>query len=166
MSDMEEFIRGMPKAELHVHLEGTLEPEMRFELAERNSVDLPYASAAQLRAAYVFPEIGAFFEQYYGGMEVLINEQDFYDLTYAYLEKARSQNVVYAEIMFDPQAHIGRGVAFETVAGGIRRAQRGARETLGIRSQMILCFLRELSAESAMETFEKALLRRDLSSSA
>ena len=162
MSDMEEFIRGIPKAELHVHLEGTLEPKLRFELAKRNGITLPYATAAQLRAAYYFPDIGAFFEQYYGGMEVLINEQDFYDLTYAYLEKARSQNVVYAEIMFDPQAHIRRGVAFETLAGGIQRAQRDAREELGIRSQMILCFLRELSSESAMETFETALSRRDL----
>lgn len=106
MSDMDTFIRGMPKAELHVHLEGTLEPELRFELAQRNRVALPYSTVDELPAAYVFPNVNAFFEQYYGGMEVLITEQDFYDLTHAYLKKARSQNVVYAEIMFDPQAYL------------------------------------------------------------
>lgn len=161
MTDMRRFIEGLPKAELHVHVEGTLEPELKFALAERNGVELPYASVEEMRAAYDFDDLPSFLGVYYEGMSVLLQEQDFYDLTTAYLEKAHAQNVVYAEIFFDPQAHTGRGIAFDTVIRGIRRAQTDAQERLGLRTQLILCFLRDMSAESAMATLEQALPYRD-----
>ena len=159
--DMDDFIRGMPKAELHVHLEGTLEPEMKLRLAERNGVELPYRSAAELAASYAYTDLQSFLALYYGGMGVLQTEQDFYDLTYAYLRRVRSQNVVYAEMHFDPQAHTSRGIAFDAVIGGIRRAQTAAQDALGIRSQLILGILRDMSAQSAMETLERSLPYKD-----
>src|SRR5262245_65500670 len=122
MSDLASFIEGMPKAELHLHLEGTLEPELKFELATRNGVELPYATVDDMRAAYDFDDLASFLAVYYEGMSVLLTEQDFYDLAMAYFRKARSQRVVYAEIFFDPQAHTSRGIAFETVLDGLRRA--------------------------------------------
>src|SRR4051812_42572806 len=146
----------MPKAELHLHIEGTLEPELKFELAARNGLQLPYATVDDMRAAYEFDDLASFLAVYYEGMSVLLTEQDFYDLATAYFRKARAQSVVYAEIFFDPQAHTSRGVAFETALEGIRRAQRDA-AAVGVRSQLIMCFLRDLSAESAMETLEQAL---------
>src|SRR5215471_16747419 len=150
MNEIMSFIEGMPKAELHVHLEGTLEPELKFELASRNGLDLPYGSVDEMRAAYDFDDLPSFLAVYYEGMSVLLGEPDFYDLATAYFRKAHSQNVVYAEVFFDPQAHTTRGVPFRTVVEGFRRAQRDAEQKLGLRSQLIMCFLRDLSAESAM----------------
>jgi adenosine deaminase len=161
MSALREFIHGLPKAELHVHLEGTLEPEMKFMLAERNRIALPYRDVAELKAAYVFNDLPSFLKIYYEGMGVLVKEPDFYDLTYAYLAKARSQNVLYAEMFFDPQAHTARGVSFDTVIRGIRRAQLDAEKRLGIRSQLIMCFLRDWSAEFAMATLLSSLPYRE-----
>ena len=161
MSDIRAFISGMPKAELHVHIEGTLEPDLKFKLAERNGVDLPYATVDDMRAAYDFDDLPSFLAVYYEGMGVLRTEQDFQDLTIAYLEKAHSQNVVYAEMFFDPQAHTSRGIAFDTVIQGIRKAQTDAAERLGLRTQLIMCFLRDMSAESAMATLEQSLPYKD-----
>jgi adenosine deaminase len=161
MTDMKSFIEGMPKAELHVHVEGTLEPELKFDLAQRNGVDLPYGSVEEMRSAYDFDDLPSFLKVYYEGMSVLLVEQDFYDLTTAYLTKAQSQNVIYAEMFFDPQAHSTRGISFDTVINGIRRAQVDAEATLAIRSQLVMCFLRDLSAESAMETLETSLAYKD-----
>jgi adenosine deaminase len=157
MSDLKAFIEGMPKCELHVHIEGTLEPEMKFQLARRNQVSLPYRDEQALRAAYDFDDLPSFLAVYYEGMSVLLQEQDFFDVTYAYLQKARSQNVLYSEMFFDPQAHTARGVSFDTVIRGIRRAQMEAETALGIRSQLILCFLRDWSAEFAMSTLLQSL---------
>ena len=151
------FIEGMPKAELHLHLEGTLEPELKFELAARNGLDLPYASVDEMRAAYGFNDLPSFLAVYYEGMSVLLAERDFYDLAMAYFRKAHSQNVVYAEVFFDPQAHTTRGIPFATVIEGFRRAQQDAEESFGLRSQLIMCFLRDLSAESAMEVLDQSL---------
>lgn len=157
MSKLKGFIEAMPKCELHVHIEGTLEPEMMLALAKRNGIRLPYQSRRAVRAAYNFDDLPSFLTVYYEGMSVLLTEQDFYDVTYAYLDKARSQNVVYTEMFFDPQAHTARGVAFDTVIRGIRRAQMNAETALGIRSQLILCFLRDWSAEFAMTTLVQSL---------
>ncbi len=161
MSKMKSFIEGMPKCELHVHIEGTLEPEMKFELAKRNGIKLPYKNVKALRDAYDFDSLTSFLVIYYEGMSVLVTEQDFFDLCYAYLKKAHSQNVRYAEIFFDPQPHTGRGVAFDTVIKGLRRAQIEARKRLGIQSQLIMCFLRDWSAEFAMTTLVQSLPYRD-----
>jgi len=151
----------MPKAELHVHLEGTLEPELKFELAMRNGLSLPYGSAEDMRAAYSFNDLSSFLAVYYEGMSVLLNERDFYDLAMTYFRKARSQNVVYAEVFFDPQAHMARGVAFGTIIDGLRRAQADAL-SLGLRTQLIMCFLRDMPASSAMRVLEQSLAYRDL----
>jgi adenosine deaminase len=157
MADIQSFIAGMPKCELHVHLEGTLEPDMKFALAQRNQISLAHGSVAALRASYDFNDLPSFLAIYYDGMRVLLKEPDFYDLTYAYLAKARSQNIRYAEMFFDPQAHTARGVSFDTVISGIRRAQLDAETRLGVRSQLIMCFLRDWSAEYAMATLLEAL---------
>jgi adenosine deaminase len=157
MSNLKDFIVGMPKCELHVHIEGTLEAEMKFQLAERNQVKLPYENEEALRAAYDFDDLASFLAVYYEGMSVLLAEQDFFDVTYAYLKKASSQNVRYSEMFFDPQAHTARGVSFDTVIRGIRRAQMEAETALGIRTQLILCFLRDWSAEFAMSTLLQSL---------
>jgi len=161
MSEISSFIEGMPKAELHVHLEGTLEPELKFQLAARNGLDLPYRSAAEMRAAYAFDDLPSFLAVYYEGMSVLQTEEDFYDLATAYYRKARSQNVVYAETFFDPQAHTTRGIPFETVISGFRHAQQNAAAELGLHTQLIMCFLRDLTADSAMETLAQSLLYQD-----
>jgi len=152
-----DFIDAMPKAELHVHLEGTLEPNLSFALARKNGIVLPYASPEELLRAYDFDDLPSFLAIYYKGMEVLEEESDFFDLTWAYLLKAREQNVIYAEMFFDPQAHTSRGVPFDTVIRGIRRAQERARAELGVETQLILCFLRDMSADSAMATLLQAL---------
>lgn len=154
---MKDLIQALPKTELHVHLEGTLEPEMSFALARKNSIDLPFKSPEEILKAYDFHDLPSFLAIYYPAMNVLQDESDFFELTWAYLAKARSQNVVYAEMFFDPQAHTSRGVAFGTVITGIRKAQDKAAAELGIQSQLILCFLRDMSAESAMATLEEAL---------
>ena len=161
MSELTDFISRMPKAELHLHLEGTLEPELKFELAARNGLDLPYTSIEEMRAAYDFDDLASFLAVYYEGMSVLHTEPDFYDLALAYFRKAHSQNVVYAEVFFDPQAHTTRGIPFDTVVEGFRRAQQDAATSLGLRTQLIMCFLRDLSAESAMETLEQSLAYGD-----
>ncbi|MDT0498127.1 adenosine deaminase [Algiphilus sp. W345] len=157
----QELIAKLPKAELHVHLEGTLEPELSFALAQRNGVALDYDTPEALVAAYDFHDLPSFLAIYYSAMRVLLTEQDFYELSYAYLKKAREQNVLYCEPFFDPQAHTSRGVSFETVITGIRLAQKQAAAELGIESQLILCFLRDMSAESAMEALEQSLPYKD-----
>ncbi len=158
---MTSFIEGLPKAELHLHIEGTIEPETMFRLAERNRIDLPYASVEALRAAYEFGELQDFLDLYYQGMAVLQKEEDYYDMTWAYLEKARAQNVVHAEIFFDPQGHTSRGIAFETALDGIWHALENGNKRLGISSRLILCFLRDRDAKEAMATLEQALPYRD-----
>lgn len=161
MSDISSFIHGMPKAELHLHVEGTLEPELRFELAARNGVSLPHGSAAEMRAAYAFHDLPSFLAAYYEGMSVLRAERDFYDLAMAYFRRASAQRVVYAEVFFDPQAHTRRGVPFGTVIDGLHRARLDAEANLGLRAQLIMCFLRDMPAVSAMETLEQSLPYRD-----
>ncbi len=156
MSDMDVFVRQLPKAELHVHIEGTLEPELVFELAARNRVELPYGSVAALRDAYVFDDLQSFLDIYYANCAVLRTEQDFYDLTLAYLTKAASQGVRHAEIFFDPQTHTQRGVSLQTCCTGIRRALDEGATSLGMSSGLILCFLRDLSEEAALDTLEMA----------
>lgn len=161
MTDMRSFVEGVPKAELHLHLEGTLEPDLRFQLAERNGVEIPFASVEDVRASYVFHDLTSFLVGYYDGMKVLLREQDFYDLAMAYFRKAHSQTIVYAEPFFDPQAHTSRGVPFEAIVTGIHRAQTDAERELGMKTQLIMCFLRDMSAESAMETLEASLPFKD-----
>lgn len=160
-ADMALFIAKMPKAEFHVHLEGTLEAEMKFALAKRNNITLPYADVAAMKQSYIYHDLPSFLAIYYEGNSVLLKGQDFYDLCYAYLAKAASQNVLYAEMFFDPQQHIQRGIPLEIVIGGIARAQAKATRELGIESQLILCFMRDLSAESAMATLDAALPLKD-----
>ena len=147
---------GMPKAELHLHIEGTLEPELAFALAERNRISLPHASVDALRAAYEFQDLQSFLDIYYAGASVLREEQDFYDLTFAYFRRAAADHVVHAEIFFDPQTHTSRGVPFEILLGGIERAMRDAERDLGVSSRLILCFLRHLSEGDAFATLEHA----------
>ena len=161
MNDIAAFIDHMPKAELHLHLEGTLEPELKFELAARNRVSLAHASAADMRVGYAFRDLRSFLAAYYEGMSVLRGEQDFYDLAMAYFRRASAQNVVYAEAFFDPQAHTSRGIAFETVIGGLHRARLDAQAELGLGVQIIMCFLRDMPADSAMKTLEQSLPHRD-----
>jgi len=161
MADLTSFIRGMPKVELHLHIEGTLEPELKFALAERNAIKLPYPSAAELRASYTFDDLTSFLVSYYDGMSVLRTADDFYDLAWAYLRRAHEENVRYAEIFFDPQAHTSRGVPFGTVIGGLRRAVLAARRDLDLRVQLIMCLLRDQSAEYAMATLVQSLPYRE-----
>ncbi|WP_339935868.1 adenosine deaminase [Undibacterium luofuense] len=155
------FILGLPKAELHLHIEGSLEPEMMFALARRNQVALPYDSVEAIRAAYQFTDLQSFLDLYYAGAAVLQTEQDFYDLTRAYIDRAIADNVLHAEIFFDPQTHTARGIAITTVFAGIARALREARDQRGFSSRMILCFLRHLSEDDAMSTLESALPLRE-----
>jgi len=157
MTSMESFIRRIPKAELHLHIEGTLEPEMMFELARKHRLALPYASVEQLRQAYSFSNLQSFLDIYYQGADVLRDEDDFHALTSAYVRRAHADGVVHAEIFFDPQTHTARGVPFATVIGGIHSALEEARRALGITHRLILCFLRHLSAQDAMTTLEQAL---------
>jgi adenine deaminase len=154
---MKEFIRNMPKAELHIHIEGTLEPDLMFQIAQRNRIALRFNSVEELRNAYQFRDLQSFLDIYYEGARVLVHEQDFYDLTRAYLERISTQNVRHTEIFFDPQAHTSRGVEFETVITGIHRALADAERQLGISSKIIMCFLRHLSAEAAMDTLLQSL---------
>ena len=156
-ASISDFIRALPKAELHVHIEGTLEPEMLFELASRHGIALPYRSVEELRKAYQFEDLQSFLDLYYAGASVLREEADFYALTHAYLRKAHEQGVVHAEIFFDPQTHTARGIPFAVVMAGILRALVEAESQLGISWRLILCFLRHLSAQEAMNTLEQAL---------
>lgn len=157
MQPIAQFIAGLPKAELHVHLEGTLEAELKFELAARNRLDLPYADVAAMRASYVYHDLPSFLTIFYEGSEVLLQETDFRDLVYAYLQKVSSQNVLYAEMFFDPQQHTDRGVPFSVIIEGLTRGRLEAERDFGIRSKLIMCFVRERSAENAMAVFEMAL---------
>jgi adenosine deaminase len=152
-----DFIRQIPKAELHVHIEGTFEPELMFEIAQRNKVSIPYSSVEEVRKAYQFGNLQDFLDIYYAGAAVLQHEQDFYDLTMAYLRKAKEDNIVHTEIFFDPQTHTERGIDFKTVIAGIHKALLEGENRLGITSGLILCFLRHLSEESALKTLEEAL---------
>lgn len=160
-TELRNFITGLPKAELHMHIEGSLEPEMLFEMANRNGIRLPWPSVENLKAAYNFSNLQSFLDLYYAGADALITEQDFYDMTLAYMQKAHADGVVHAEIMFDPQTHTARGVPIETVFAGIARALRQMRDTHGLSSYLIMCFLRHLSEEDAFETLEAALPLRE-----
>ncbi|ALC13526.1 adenosine deaminase [Sphingopyxis sp. 113P3] len=151
------FIAELPKAELHLHIEGSLEPALMFRLAQRNGVAIPFASVEEVREAYAFSNLQDFLDIYYQGMSVLVTEEDFYELTAAYLARARADNVRHVEIFFDPQGHTERGVAFETVIAGIARALDEAREQHGLTSKLILCFLRHLSEADAEATLDAAL---------
>lgn len=152
-----ELIRALPKAELHVHIEGTFEPELMFAIAQRNHIDIPYQSVEEVKQAYNFHNLQSFLDIYYAGAKVLVHEQDFYDLAWAYFEKCAADHVVHTEMFFDPQTHTERGVAFEIVLNGLKRACDDAQAQLGISSHLIMCFLRHLSEESAFETLEQAL---------
>ena len=158
---IDQLIRTIPKAELHLHIEGTLEPELMFEIARRNGIALGYKSVEELRSAYEFTDLQSFLDIYYEGASVLRHERDFYDMTMAYLRRAAADNVRHAEIFFDPQTHTAREVEFETVINGIWRALEDGRSEFDISSKLIMCFLRHLSAESAMETLEEALPFKD-----
>ena len=161
MTSLHDFIRGLPKAELHLHIEGSLEPEMMFSLAQRNGVSLPYASVEEVRAAYNFSDLQSFLDLYYAGAAVLQKEQDFYDLTMAYIRRAQADQVLHAELFFDPQTHTSRGVPMATVFAGIARALREAKQQSGFSGSMILCFLRHLSEAEAIDTLHEALTLRD-----
>jgi len=154
------LLKRMPKAELHMHIEGSLEPELIFKLAQRNRVTLPYADVDSLRRAYAFTDLQSFLDIYYAGASVLLKEQDFFDMAFAYFEKAAADNVVHAELFFDPQTHTDRGVPIETVIVGLSHAMRRAHAELGISASLILCFLRHLSEEAALATLEQALPHR------
>ncbi|MBS2001073.1 MAG: adenosine deaminase [Cyanobacteria bacterium SZAS LIN-5] len=154
---MDDYIASLPKAELHLHIEGTFEPELIFKMAERNKITLPYDSVETLKKAYQFTDLQSFLDLYYACMNVLQTEEDFAELANAYFARASKQNVVHAEIFFDPQAHTGRGVPFRTVIDGLWSAVKDSKKNFGITTKMIMCFLRDLSAESAMETLDQAI---------
>ncbi len=156
-----DLLRAMPKAELHLHIEGSLEPELIFALAQRNGVVLPYANVGALRAAYAFADLQSFLDIYYAGASVLLKEEDFFDMAMAYFRRAAADHVVHAEIFFDPQTHTERGVAFATVIGGLSRAVAVAQRELGVSALLIMCFLRHLSEEAAFATLEDALPYKD-----
>jgi adenosine deaminase len=158
---IEEFIRGIPKVELHLHIEGALEPQLMFALAERNSIELDFASVDEVRRAYEFTDLQSFLDIYYESARVLRTEQDFYDLTWGYLRRVQRENVRHTEIFFDPQTHTDRGVPFDAVIGGTHHALLDAERELGMSSRLILCFLRHLSAEAAMEMLKRALPYKD-----
>ena len=150
------WLNGLPKIELHLHIEGTLEPELLFKLAKRNSIQLPFNSVNEVKKAYQFSNLQDFLDIYYQGAEVLLHKQDFYDLTWAYLLMCKQQNVMHVEPFFDPQTHTVRGVPFETIVSGIAEALADGKAKLGITSRLIMCFLRHLSEESAIETLKSS----------
>ncbi|USP03874.1 adenosine deaminase [Vibrio sp. LQ2] len=158
---MKEFIQQLPKVELHLHIEGSLEPELMFDLAQCNQIAIPFSSPDEVRAAYQFSNLQSFLDIYYQGANVLIHEQDFFDLTWAYLLRCQQDNVMHTEIFFDPQTHTARGIAFETVINGITQALEKGQQELGISSQLIMCFLRHLSEADAMLTLQQALPYKD-----
>jgi len=160
--NIDALIDALPKAELHLHIEGTLEPAMMLALAERNNIALPYKNVAEVEAAYEFDCLQDFLDLYYHGMSVLIEERDFYELTYAYLEKVHQQGVIHTEIFYDPQGHTGRGISFETVLGGITSALQDAERELGITSKLIMCFLRHLPEDEAFESLQCACKHKEL----
>jgi len=158
---MKKFIQALPKVELHLHIEGTLEPQLMLELAKRNNIDIPFSSIEQVQQAYNFHNLQSFLDIYYQGANVLIHEQDFFDLTWAYLLRCQSDNVRHCEIFFDPQTHTERGIAFDTVVNGINNALIKGEQELGITSQLIMCFLRHLDEASAFVTLEQAQAHKD-----
>lgn len=158
---LKKFIQCLPKVELHIHIEGTLEPELMLALAQRNNVDIPFNSITQIKAAYNFHNLQSFLDIYFQGANVLIKEQDFFDLTWAYLLRCQSDNVLHTEVFFDPQAHTQRGISFDTVVNGIHRALLKGTNELGISSKLIMCFLRHLDEASAFETLAQALPHKD-----
>ncbi len=151
-----EFIAGLPKAELHLHIEGSLEPDMLFDLARRNQIEIPFSSVEEIRNAYQFSNLQDFLDIYYQGMQVLVSVNDFYDLTKAYLSRAAAENVRHVEIFFDPQAHTTRGVPFDTVIQGILQALEDTKSEVGVTYRLIMCFLRHLDEESAFCTLKEA----------
>ncbi|CAG9000447.1 MAG: Adenine deaminase [Candidatus Celerinatantimonas neptuna] len=156
-----DFVEKLPKVELHLHIEGTLEPELMFELAHRNQLPIVYKSPEDVKQAYQFNNLQSFLDIYYQGADVLRYEQDFYDLTWAYLKRCQADHVIHTEIFFDPQTHTHRGISFDTVVNGINRALKDGQQELGISSQLIMCFLRHLDEENAFLTLEQALPYRD-----
>ena len=158
---MKDFIQALPKIELHLHIEGTLEPGLLFELAQRNNVSIPFKSETEVRDAYEFRDLQSFLDIYYQGANVLIHEQDFFDLTWAYLLRCKQDNVIHTEIFFDPQTHTERGIEFDTIINGIQRALDQAEAELQITCQLILCFLRHLDEASAFKVLDQALPHRD-----
>ncbi len=156
MTDIQQFIEGLPKVELHLHIEGSFEPELMFQIAQRNNIKIPFATIEEVKEAYNFNNLQEFLDIYYAGANVLVKEQDFYDLTWAYLHKIHSQNVRHTEIFFDPQTHTDRGVSFDLVIRGIHRALEDGKEELGISYKLIMSFLRHLDEKSAFETLEQA----------
>ena len=160
-ADFNRYIRLIPKAELHLHIEGSLEPELMFAMAKKNDVKIKYKSVEELRAAYDFNNLQEFLDLYYAGADVLLTEEDFYNLTIAYLKKAHEDNVMHTEIFFDPQTHTARSVAFESVVNGIVKALDDGEKQMGISSHLIMCFLRHLDEKSAMETLDFALDHKD-----
>lgn len=161
MSNLKNFIQDLPKCELHLHIEGSFEPELMFEIAKRNNKKIKFNSVAEIKAAYNFSNLQDFLDIYYEGAHVLTTEQDFYDLTWAYLEKIKKQSVWHTEIFFDPQTHTDRGLKFETVVNGIHKALQDARQKLQISSRLIMCFLRHLDEDSAQKTLQEALAHQD-----
>ena len=154
---MIKFIEKLPKAELHLHIEGSLEPGLMFELAKRNNIQIPYKTIDDIKNAYNFTNLQSFLDIYYAGANVLITKQDFYDLTWAYILKCVENNIIHTEIFFDPQTHTQRGIAFETIISGIVEALKDAKEKFGITSAIIMCFLRHLSQDDALKTLEQSL---------
>ena len=161
MQDTDSLIKRLPKCELHIHIEGSLEPEMVFALARRNGIRLPYPSVEALRQAYQFSDLQDFLNIYYQSMSVLVTEQDFYDRAWAYLERAHADNVRHVEMFFDPQGHTSRGIAFATVIEGLHRAVVDAGEKLGVQASLIMCFLRHLDEADAQRTLDSALAFKD-----
>ena len=161
MSEIIKLIKKIPKAELHLHIEGSLEPELMFKLAKRNKIKIPFESVDEIKNAYNFHNLQSFLDIYYQGSKVLINEQDFFDLTWAYLLKSKEDNIVHTEIFFDPQAHTNRGIKFDLVINGIHKAILKAEKELGISSKIIMCFLRHLDEQSAFKILDQALTHKD-----
>ena len=161
MNKIFDFIKKVPKAELHVHIEGTLEPTLMFKLAKRNNIEIPFKNIDEIKRAYNFHNLQSFLDIYYEGAKVLINEKDFFDLTWEYLLKCKEDNIVHTEIFFDPQVHTCRGIGFDIVINGIYSATEKAKKELGISSKIIMCFLRHLDEHSAFKTLDRALIYRD-----
>jgi len=161
MEDIAKFIREVPKTELHLHIEGTLEPELMFDLAKRNGIKIPYSNVDEVKSAYNFSNLETFLNIYYEGSKVLINEKDFFDLTWSYAVKCREDNIVHTEIFFDPQAHLSRGIKFETVINGINKALLKANKEFGLTYKIIMCFLRHLDEKSAFKVLDQAIEHKD-----
>ena len=161
MEDIAKFIREVPKTELHLHIEGTLEPELMFDLAKRNGIKIPYSNVNEVKSAYNFSNLETFLNIYYEGSKVLINEKDFFDLTWSYAVKCREDNIVHTEIFFDPQAHLSRGIKFETIINGINKALLKANKEFGLTYKIIMCFLRHLDEKSAFKVLDQAIEHKD-----